>query len=68
MKDQLILIYSYLHGIWQYRWSALVIAWAVALPGWVAVYTLPDQYTSKVKIHVDTESVMTPLLDGLAVD
>ncbi|MDX2507685.1 MAG: hypothetical protein QNL62_24870 [Gammaproteobacteria bacterium] len=68
MKDQLILIYSYLHGIWQYRWAALVIAWAVALLGWVAVYSLPDQYTSEVKIHVDTESVMKPLLEGLAVD
>jgi len=68
MKDQLILIYSYLHGIWQYRWSALVIAWVVALPGWVAVYALPDQYASKAVIHVDTKSIMKPLLQGLAVE
>lgn len=68
MKDQLILIYSYLHGIWRYRWSALVIAWIVALPGWIAVYVLPDQYTSQAIMHIDTKSVMRPLLKGLAVE
>ncbi len=68
MKEQLILIYSYLHGIWRYRWSALAIAWVVALPGWVAVYALPDQYTSQAIMHIDTKSVMQPLLKGLAVE
>jgi len=68
MKDQLILIYTYLHGIWRYRWSALLIAWVVALPGWVAVYALPDQYTSQAIMQIDTKSVMQPLLKGLAVE
>ena len=68
MRDQLILIYSYLHGIWRYRWSALVICWIVALTGWVVVYSLPNQYTSQAIIHIDTTSVMKPLLEGLAVD
>ena len=68
MRDQLILIYSYLHGIWRYRWSALIICWIVAVIGWLVVYSLPSQYTSKAIIHIDTESVMKPLLQGLAVD
>jgi len=68
MKDQIILIYSYLHGIWRYRWSALIIAWLVAIPGWVVVYAMPNQYTSSAIVHVDTKSVMTPLLEGLAVE
>ncbi len=68
MKEQLILIYSYLHGIWRYRWSALVICWIVALIGWLIVYSLPNQYTSKAIMHIDTTSVMKPLLKGLAVD
>jgi len=68
MKEQLILIYSYLHGIWRYRWSALVICWIVALIGWLAVYSLPNQYTSTAIMHIDTTSVMKPLLKGLAVD
>jgi len=68
MKDQLLLIYSFLHGIWQYRWSALVLSCVVAFLGWVLVYALPNQYTSKTVMQVDTRSIMTPLLKGLAVE
>ena len=68
MKEQLILIYSYLHGIWRYRWSALVICWIVALIGWAVVYSLPNQYVSRAVMLIDTKSVMKPLLKGLAVD
>lgn len=60
--------YGYLYGIWRYRWSALVIAWIVALGGWLFVYTLPDQYQSSSVVHIDTESVIRPLLNGLAVN
>ena len=68
MREQLILIYSYLHGIWRYRWSALVICWIVALIGWGVVYSLPNHYTSKAIMQIDTESMMKPLLEGLAMD
>jgi len=68
MMDQLILVYSYLHGIWRYRWTALVIACVVAVLGWAVVYTLPNQYTAQAVINVDTSSMMQPLLKGLAVE
>jgi len=68
MKDQLILVYSYLHGVWGYRWSALVIAWVIALLGWVGVYALPDRYTAQTTIHIETKSIIKPLLKGLAVE
>lgn len=68
MKDQIILLYSYLHGIWQYRWSALLIAWIVALSGWLVVYALPNQYTASASMHIDTKSIMKPLLKGLTVE
>ena len=68
MNDLLLLIYSYLHGIWQYRWSALVISFVVALLGWAVVYALPNQYTSTAVMNIDTESLMQPLLKGLAVE
>ena len=66
MNEQLTQIYGYLHGMWRYRWSALMIAWVVALLGWPLVFSLPDQYSSKTVIYVDTSSVMGPLLKGLA--
>ena len=28
-----------LRGMWRYRWSALVIAWVVAILGWAAVFS-----------------------------
>ncbi len=62
MNDQLAQIYSYLHGIWQYRWSALVVSWIVALLGWAVVYVLPNTYTSTAVMNIDTESMMQPLL------
>lgn len=68
MKDQLVLIYSYLHGIWRYRWSALAISWVVALLGWAVVYALPNQYTAQAVMYVDTKSIMRPLLEGLTVE
>ncbi len=68
MRDQLILVYSYLHGTWQYRWMALVLAAVVAISGWAVVYTLPDRFTSRAVVHVDTTSMIQPLLRGLSVE
>ncbi len=63
-----MLIYSYLYGVWQYRWVALVIASVVAITGWAIIYTLPNQYKARAVVYVDTTSVMTPLLKGLSVE
>jgi len=66
MNEQITLIYGYLHGMWRFRWSALVIAWIVALAGMVVVLTLPDRFKVISTVYVDTTSVMKPLLRGLA--
>lgn len=68
MNEQLTQIYGYLHGMWHYRWMALLIAWAVALAGWMYVIALPNQYSAKAVVYVDTTSVMKPLLRGLALE
>ena len=68
MQELLNQAYGYLYGMWRYRWSALLIAWVVALGGWLFVYSLPDQYQSRVVVHINTDSVIRPLLDGLAVE
>ncbi len=66
MNEQLTQLYGYLHGMWTYRWSALLITWVVAMIGWFVVLSLPDQYASKAVVYIDTSSVMKPLLHGLA--
>jgi len=54
--------------MWRYRWSALLIAWVVAVVGGVGVYAVPDQFQAKAVVHIDTRSIMKPLLKGLAVE
>jgi len=55
-------------GAWRYRWLAVSVAWALAVAGWIAVQFIPDQYKSDTQVYVDTESVLKPLLSGIAVN
>ena len=68
IHEQINVVYGYLHGLWRYRWSALFISWVVAICGWFYVYSLPDQYLAKATVHIDTTSVMQPLLKGLTIE
>jgi len=68
MNEQITQIYGYLHGMWRYRWSALIIAWAVAIIGWPLVFSLPNQFKAKTVVFIDTSSALRPLLKGLAPD
>jgi polysaccharide chain length determinant protein (PEP-CTERM system associated) len=58
---------SYLRGMWQYRWFGVGVAWLVCVVGWVVVVLLPNQYAASARVYVDTQSVLKPLLAGLAV-
>lgn len=59
---------TYLRGIWRFRWYAMGISWLIAVVGWVYVSTMPDQYQSSAQVLVDTDSMLRPLLRGLAVE
>ena len=60
-------LFSHLKSIWHYRWYAVVVAWIIALGGWIAVYKMPDRYEANARVYVDTQSLLRPLLAGLAV-
>lgn len=68
MQEQLNQVYGYLHGMWRYRWSALLITWGAALVGCLFVLSLPNQYSTGAVIYVDTTSIMRPLLKDLALE
>ena len=55
-------------GAWTHRWLATAVAWAIGLAGVVYVYSMPDIYEASTVVHVDTESLLQPLLKGLAVE
>jgi polysaccharide chain length determinant protein (PEP-CTERM system associated) len=55
-------------GMWRYRWQAIGAAWAIVLLGWVAVPLIAvPNYTARAEIYIDTETVLRPLLEGLAL-
>ncbi|MCY7317024.1 MAG: chain length-determining protein [Rubrivivax sp.] len=56
-----------LRGMWKFRWPALAVAWATAMVGVIAVWKIPDQYEASARIFVDTDSILKPLMSGLAV-
>lgn len=61
-------ILSHLVMAWRWRWPGLAIAWAICLGGWVAVVLLPNRYESTARIYVDTDTLLGPLMRGIAVD
>ena len=56
-----------LRGMWQRRWIGLIVAWVVAIGGAIAVLRIPDRYEASARIHVNTQSVLKPLMAGIAV-
>ncbi len=67
MNEQLEQILGILRGVWRRRWLVLGVTWLVTLVGWVWIYTLPNEYRAQARVYVDTQSLLKPLLSGLAV-
>ncbi|MBL3526984.1 MAG: chain length-determining protein [gamma proteobacterium endosymbiont of Lamellibrachia anaximandri] len=68
MKDLINIIKNQIRSAWRYRWYAMIAAWLIAIVGWAAVFVMPDKYESNARVFVDTETVLRPLLKGLAVE
>ncbi len=67
MQEQLNIIVDYLRGIWLKRRYILIFSWIICPIGWIGVTFLPNQYTSEAKVYADTQSILRPLLRGLAI-
>ena len=68
MNDVFVQITSYIGGIWARRWYMLAVAWVVCGAGWTAVASLPDRYESSARIYVDMDTMLGPLMKGIAVE
>jgi len=62
------LIFFYLQGIWRRKWVAAGVCWLVCVIGWPAVFRIPNIYESSARVYVDVDSLLTPLLRGIAVE
>jgi len=67
MHDIVVQLLGYLRGIWRFRWWILAIAWFVSVAGWLVVAKLPDRYEASARVYVDTQTLLKPLLRGLAI-
>jgi len=68
MNDVYQQILSYLGGMWRGRWYAVALAWVVCGFGWTVVASLPDRYQSSARIYVDMDTMLGPLMKGIAVE
>ncbi len=68
MNEYLAQLGFYLRAIWRRRWYSLAVAWVVCVAGWIWVAKLPDVYQSSARVYIDTDTMLGPLMRGLAVD
>ena len=68
MGDLLLQVKIILWKVMHFRWSALAISSTIMVLGWTVVFLLPDNYQVRSTVYVDTESMLKPLLKGLAID
>ena len=55
-----------LRAIWRRRWLAIAVTWGVAIVGFAVVWVMPNRYEASARIYVDTQTVLKPLMQGLA--
>ncbi|MEW6678686.1 MAG: XrtA system polysaccharide chain length determinant [Pseudomonadota bacterium] len=67
MNEAVEQLLGYVRGVWRRRMMVMVIAWLVSVVGWVWVYFLENEYQAQARVYVDTQSLLRPLLSGLAV-
>ncbi len=50
------------------RWVILGVATLVCAIGWPVIYLMPDRYQSMARVFINSETMLTPLLRGIAVE
>lgn len=68
MHDQIYKLLVQIQRAWRWRWYGLILAWFISCAGWVAIQFVPDRYMSSARVHIDTESMLRPLMRGIAAD
>jgi polysaccharide chain length determinant protein (PEP-CTERM system associated) len=67
MHEVIAKVLSLIRGLWRYRWPAVGLAWLACVGGWIYVYMMPNRFEASARVYVDTQSILKPLMQGLAV-
>jgi polysaccharide chain length determinant protein (PEP-CTERM system associated) len=62
------LLLSYGRAMWRRKWYGALVAWVICVAGWATVAVLPNIFEARTRIYVDTDSMLRPLMRGIAVD
>ncbi len=68
MDQVLQQILGYAKAAWQRRWWGVAAAWLLCIVGWTWVMIIPDRYEASARVYVDTQTLLKPLLSGLAAE
>lgn len=67
MQELVQQLLQFARGMWHRRWIGLATAWIVAIVATTVVFRIPERYEASARVYVDTESLLRPLLAGLAI-
>jgi polysaccharide chain length determinant protein (PEP-CTERM system associated) len=68
MRHTLDLILEQIRGLWRFRGTAMLVAWVVCVLGWLVVLALPDTYSARARVYVDTRTRLSQVTQGIAVE
>ena len=58
---------TFLPGLWKHRRLGFVTALLIGLIGATVVMLLPSRYEASARAYVDTQTILRPLMEGMAV-
>jgi polysaccharide chain length determinant protein (PEP-CTERM system associated) len=58
---------SVLRGLWFYKWWGFITTVIFGIAGVIAAFVIPSKYEAAARVFVDTQSILKPLMQGLAV-
>ena len=67
MEDILQQVKSLLRGAWKHRRLGVLSAWLIGAIAAGVILRIPDKYEASARIFVDTQSILKPLMSGLAI-
>lgn len=67
MQDVIRQVLTTARHMWKFRWPALGTAWLLVIVAGALISRIPNQYEATARVFVDTDSILKPLMSGLAV-
>lgn len=67
MNELIQRVLANLRGMWHRRWFGLAAAWIAAIISVIVAYRVPEKYEANARVYVDTQSLLRPVMQGLAI-